>query len=135
MKKKNNFRKIAMAIAAAGLLSGAVTPVLSYDLTAAAVMQQTASYVENGQAQNAVALLERLQALGVTHIEFDRQAVLVADLVVLLELNTQTSRAEFFRLVALIAEADSIAFFANQRVVASVDSELLFDAFPTGSAG
>jgi hypothetical protein len=135
MKKKNNFRKIAMAIAAAGFLGCAPTPVLSYELSAAAVMQQTATYVEDGQAENAITLLERLQALGVTRIEFDGQSLLVADLVALLRLDTPAARAELLRLLALVADAEIISFFANQRVVASVDSELLFDAFPTGSAG
>ena len=135
MKKKNNFRKIAMAITAAGFLSGAVTPVLSYEMSAAAVMQQTASYVEDGQAENAIALLERLQALGITRIEFDGQSILVGDLVALLRLDTPAARVELLRLVALVAEAEIISFFADQQVVASVDSELLFDAFPTGSAG
>src|SRR5687768_16342809 len=119
MKKKNNW-KIAMAIAAAGFLGGAVTPVLSYELSAASVMQQTAAYVEDGQVGSAIALLERLQGLGITRIEFDGQAALVEDLVSLLRLNTSASRAELLRLVGLIASADKISFFANRRLVASV---------------
>ena len=132
---RTTLTKLAIAMAAAGFLAGSATPALSYEVSPEAVMEMAGSFVESGEAENAIALLGRLQALGVTRIGFDGQAVEVADLVELMRSNTPGARTEFFRIVALVSAATNVSFWAGTRIIASVDSEDLLDFFPTSSAG
>ena len=122
---KSKISKLALAIAAAGFLSGAL-PAQAYEMDAATVVQTIVGH----------AMSERTE-LALEMIDIDGETISLARLeAAVIDPDGFGSALILNQLLALSAGATASSFVAGTIVVASVDSEaVLVDAFPVGSVG
>ena len=133
---KSKISKLALAIAAAGFLSGAL-PAQAYEMDAATVVQTIVGHAMSERTELALEMIDRLRALGITEIVIDGETISLARLeAAVVDPDGFGSALILNQLLALSAGATASSFVAGTIVVASVDSEaVLVDAFPVGSVG
>jgi hypothetical protein len=133
---KSKISKLALAIAAAGFLSGAL-PAQAYEMDAATVVQTIVTYATSERTELAIEMLERLRALGITQIVIDGEVITLAEIYAAVnDPDGLNSVLVLDRLLTLSTSATASSFVAGTIVVASVDSEtVLVDVFPVGSVG
>lgn len=133
--KPSKLQRLAIAVAAAGLLFGGVTKAISTEISASAFVTNLQQYVENGEIAAAKEALRQLQAFGINQIMVGGRVYVIADLLIALD-NPAEARIFLTALAASVSNGVEAYFLAENRVVASVDwSAVGGDLFPTGSAG
>jgi len=133
MKRRKLSASIASIMAAAMIVSAGVTHAQSvFDVSPTALLQQVQASVQAGDFQNALALIARLRAMGVTSITVDGSVI---ELAVLEDLIVQGSPEAVQIIVAAVAAAEAgvAAFNFDSAVV--VSTRPIQDNFPTSSAG
>lgn len=133
--KTSKLHRMAMAIAAAGLLLGGVAKAVSTELSAVEFVKSVSQSVERGDIQAAKVALSQILALGIKQIRIGETDYLIANILLALDDPAKGPQllAEIMKPVNL---GSSVYFIAENRAVASVnwtpaDTQL----FPTGSAG
>jgi hypothetical protein len=134
---KSKLSKLALAVAAAGYLSGPVTAALAYEMNAATVVHTIATDALSNRLEAAAAMIDRLRQLGITEIRLGDRVITLAELELLVGANGGPVSIETLELLVALAESGaSSAFVAGTTVVASIDSDTIrTDVFPTGSLG
>ena len=131
-------RRLGGALAAALLALGPVSaPAQFLEMDGSAALEQISSYVLAGDTSAAIALLNDLQALGISEITIG------ADVIALAELETMVldglSEAELALFTQLLTVAQSgtatFGFSAQTETAASAGTSEDEDTFPVGSAG
>lgn len=134
---KSKLSRLAMAILAAGALSGPISPALAYEMSATLALQNVAAFVQQDDTASAVALIEQIRGLGITAISIGGTTTTLDELIALI-LAGEGNPAAVAQLVALVndALASGSVFLSGDLVVASVETDD-FDTplFPTGSVG
>jgi hypothetical protein len=131
--KRDRLRKLAMAVAAAGLLVGGITKAVSTEISASSFVTNLQQYVDNGEYAAAKEALRQLMAFGINQIMIGDQYYLIADLLLALD-NPEQARAIIAALSVPVTGGVAAYFVAETRVVASVNWTDR-GIFPTGSAG
>ena len=132
--KRLKLQRLALAVAAAGLLFGGVTKAISTEISAAAFVTSLQQYVDNGEIAAAKDALMQLQKFGINQIMIGDQYYLIADL--LLALDDPAQAKVLIAMLSVPVTSGVAAFFVKEdRVVASVNWTTNGDIFPTGSAG
>jgi len=131
--KPIKLHRLAMAVAAAGLLFGAINKSVGTEITATAFVANLQQYVENGEIAAAKDALLQLQAFGITQIKVGDEFFMIAD--ILLALDDPAQARLLLAMWASVNNGVTAYFVAENRVVASVNWEPAVDIFPTGSAG
>lgn len=134
---KSKLRKLALAVAAAGFLSGAVTAARAYEMDAAAVVGTIATDALSHREEAAAAMIDRLRQLGITEIHIGTRVITLAELELLVGVTGgAVAIADLEELVALAESGVASEFVAGTVVVATIDSDVIrTDVFPTGSLG
>ncbi|WP_127751850.1 hypothetical protein [Devosia sp. 1566] len=132
--KRSDLRKLTIAIASATMMASVAAPAIAYDVEPGLYLQAVQNFVEAGDDQDALRLLVRLQAIGVTDIAFNGQIVSVEDLAALIVEGSFRSREVFREIVRSVLLGGGASFVAGTTVVAAVDSDQ-FNGFPIGSTG
>lgn len=135
MTKHLTLRRLAMAIAAAGLLAGGVVTALSAEISATAFVTNLDQYVQNGEMAAAKDALLQLKSFGITHIKIGEEYILIDDVLTALA-DPMQARLVLAHLMTSVNSGITAMFVAEDRVVASINwSPADQDIFPTGSAG
>lgn len=133
--KLNKLHRLAMAVAAVGLLAGGVSKAaVSTEISASTFVTNLQQYVQNGDIAAAKDALQQLKSFGIKHIKIGDEMFLIDDVLVALDDPTQANLM-ITRLVASVNSGLEAYFVAENRVVASVDWSKTPDLFPTSSAG
>ena len=128
------FQRLAMAIAAAGLLAGGLTTrAVSVEISAAAFVTNLQQYVSNGQIAAARDALLQLKGFGITRMKIGDGYYDINDLLFALEDPAQ-ARQLLAMLAAYVESGVTAHFVAEDRVVASIDWDVGIELFPTSSA-
>ena len=134
--KRKTMKKMGIALAAAMILGGTVAPTMAavtFNLSPVTALESVQSYVEAGRIADAMAIIKRLKAMGVTRIVVDGAIITLAELE---QLISDGSPAAVAVLVAYVQAAHSgqAGFDINQQVAAFTSSSSR-DTFPVSSAG
>jgi hypothetical protein len=132
--KRSDLRRLTIAIASATMMASVAAPALAYDVEPGLYLQAVQNYVEAGDDEDALRLLVRLQAIGVTDIAFGDLIVSVEDLAALIDEGSPRSIAAFREIVSSVLIGGEASWVAGTSEVAAVNSDQ-FDGFPIGSTG
>jgi len=132
--KRSDLRRLTIAIASATMMASVAAPALAYDVEPGLYLQAVQNFVEAGDDQDALRLLVRLQAIGVTDIAFGDLIVSVEDLAALIVEGSPRSIAAFRDIVSSVLIGGGASWIAGNTVVAAVNSDQ-FNGFPIGSTG
>ncbi|MGV3490084.1 MAG: hypothetical protein ACO1OG_02070 [Devosia sp.] len=129
----SKLQRLAMAVAAAGILFGGISKAISTEISASVFVTNLQSYVANGEIAAAKDALAQLQAMGINQILIGDQYYLISDLLIALD-NPEQALMLVQMLVASVEGGLTAYFVAQNQVVASVNWET-GELFSTSSAG
>lgn len=133
--KSTKLQRLAMAVAAAGLLFGGISKAISTEMSAGAFVTNLHQYVENGEIAAAKDALRQLQQFGIKQILIGTEYYLIEDVLLMLD-NPAQAKLILATWAASMKNGVQVYFVAENRVVASVNWDSTgSDLFPTGSAG
>src|SRR5690349_9960848 len=117
--KLSKLQRLAMAVAAAGLLFG-VTKAVSTEISAAVFVTNLQQYVENGEIAAAKDALRQLQELGIKQIRIGDEYFLIEDVLLFLD-NPAQAKLILAAWAASMNGGVKAYFVREDRVVASVE--------------
>lgn len=126
--KRRSSSKLKIAVAMAMLMGGAMQSTLALETNAMGFVTELNGYLENGDIDQAMVLLKKLQAMGILRIEVNGRMYAVADLMMILKSGTTAAilPAQVLRSASFVAQnQDSLVSSSGKSV----------DHFPTSSAG
>jgi hypothetical protein len=133
--KRKSFKKLGIAVAALAFLTLSADTAMSYDVRPESFLKTIQTYIADGDMDRAIALLQKLRAMGVIAIRIDGELITLEELEAMVGLAD--SQAGIDALVALIDDAvtssEQVFVFPDQ-VVLTVASEDI-EVFPTSSTG
>jgi len=133
--KPIKLHRLALAVAAAGLLAAGISRAVSTEISAATFVTNLQQYVENGELAAAKDALRQLQSFGIKQIKIGDEYFLIEDVLLFLE-NPAQAKVILAAWSASMNGGMKAYFVAEDRVVASVNwTPTRGDIFPTGSAG
>jgi hypothetical protein len=132
--KSNDLKRLSIAIAAAAMMSSVTAQQASFDVDPVAFLQDVRAEVAAGDAADALAMIDRLRALGVQSIAAGDTVVSLAELTSLIATGSAEALLVLNQAIA-VADVETAAFGVSATTVTADASNDDEDSFPIGSAG